>query len=407
MQANWRIGALFGIPLYINSSWFLILAFITIINAGEVNASELAASFSPWLGWIFGFMLALLLFGSVLLHELGHSLVAKAQGIAVNSITLFLFGGIASIERESETPGKAFQVAIAGPAVSLMLFVSFLGLMFVLPQVSWWQRLTLDLARINLVLGVFNLIPGLPLDGGQVLKAAVWKLTGDRLTGARWAARTGQVLGALAIALGLLAVLLSGSFSAIWMTLIGWFILQNANTYARVTQLQAALLELTAADAMTRELRIVDATMTLREFAQEYILSEAGTHKPFYAAADGRYRGLVRVEDLQAIERSEWENLTLADVARPLSEIPSVEEKTPLAVTVNQLEACNESRLTVLSPAGAVAGVVDRGDIVRAIASQGVWTVPEAEIKRIKAEGTYPTALRLAAIAKTTLETQK
>ncbi|PSP04749.1 MAG: site-2 protease family protein, partial [Cyanobacteria bacterium SW_7_48_12] len=193
MQANWRFGSLFGIPLYINSSWFLILALVTIFNAGNFNASGAFQGSSLFFGWIAGFVMALLLFGSVLLHELGHSLVAKAQGIPVNSITLFLFGGVAAIGRESNTPGKAFQVAIAGPVVSITLFGLFTVVTPLLSESSATQTLALNLARTNLVLGLFNLIPGLPLDGGQVLKAAIWKLNGDRFVGGRWASRTGQV----------------------------------------------------------------------------------------------------------------------------------------------------------------------------------------------------------------------
>jgi len=198
MQASWRIGSLFGIPLFLDPSWFFILAFVTIINAQNLDPT-----FGSSWAWSGGFVMALLLFGSVVLHELGHSLAARSQGIKVNSITLFLFGGVASIDRESKTPGEAFQVAIAGPAVSLTLFGLFYALSQALPPSSLGENIVSDLAHINLVLALFNLIPGLPLDGGQVLKAAVWKLTGNRFQGVRWAARTGKAFGGLAIALGL------------------------------------------------------------------------------------------------------------------------------------------------------------------------------------------------------------
>src|SRR4028119_1900473 len=141
MQANWRIGSLFGIPLFLDPSWFFILAFITIINA--LNFSS---SFGLVLAWSTGLLMALLLFGSVILHELGHSLVARSQGLKVNSITLFLFGGVASIEQESKTPGEAFQVAIAGPAVSLMLFLLLSSLMFLLPISGMVGALVSDIA---------------------------------------------------------------------------------------------------------------------------------------------------------------------------------------------------------------------------------------------------------------------
>lgn len=397
MQGSWRIGSLFGIPLFLDPSWFFILAFVTIINA-----LDLYPTFGSVLAGSAGLGMALLLFASVVLHELGHSLTARSQGIKVNSITLFIFGGVASIDQESKTPGEAFQVAIAGPAVSLTLFGLFYLLSQVLPSSHVGQVLTLDLARINLVLALFNLIPGLPLDGGQVLKAAVWKLTGNRFQGVRWAATSGKTLGGSAIALGLVLVLLTGQWGAIWLTLIGGFIFRNASAYDRLTTLQEALLQLVALDAMTHDFRVVDANQTLRSFADEYILADIQTPMPYYAAAHGRYRGLVAIEDLHFVERSRWESQTLESIVRPLSEIATVEEKTPLVEVIKSLEASHINRLTVLSPAGTVAGVVDRGDIVRAVATKLKLPITEAEIKRIKAEGSYPQGLQLPAIAQAT-----
>ncbi len=405
MQANWRIGSLFGIPLYIDSSWLLILVFVTFINAGELNARGLFAGGNPLLGWVTGLGMALLLFGSVLLHELGHSLTARSQGIPVNSITLFLFGGIASIEHESKTPQQAFQVAIAGPAVSLILFFSLFALTKVFDPNGVWYFLTLDLARINLVIGLFNLIPGLPLDGGQVLKAVVWKFTGDQSTGVRWAAKTGKVLGWLGIILGFVILLFTGVFSAIWFVFIGWFVLRNASRYEYLVNLQSALRTITAREAMTRDYRVIDANLTLREFADEFILASQQP-QPYYAASEGRYRGMISVEDLQNIERSEWDEKRLIDVAHPLTEIASVKENTPLYEVINTLEELGEKRLTVLSPADAVAGVVDRGDILTALADKYKFPLPPEEIERIKTEGTYPPGIDLSAIAKTMITSE-
>jgi Zn-dependent protease len=401
MQASWRIGSLFGIPLFLDPSWFFILAFVTIINAQNLDPT-----FGSSWAWSGGFVMALLLFGSVVLHELGHSLAARSQGIKVNSITLFLFGGVASIDRESKTPGEAFQVAIAGPAVSLTLFGLFYALSQALPPSSLGENIVSDLARINLVLALFNLIPGLPLDGGQVLKAAVWKLTGNRFQGVRWAARTGIAFGGLAIALGLgVGLLLKTQFlGSMWIALIGWFVFRNASLYDRLTTLQEALLQLVASDAMTREFRVVDANQKLLAFADEYIVADMQTPMPYYASANGRYRGLVAIEDLHFVERSRWETQTLESIVRPLSEIATVEEKTSLVEVINTLEARPLNRLTVLSPAGTVAGVIDRGDIVRAVATKLHLPITDAEIKRIKAEGSYPQALQLPAIAQATCQ---
>jgi Zn-dependent protease len=399
MQAGWKIGSIFGIPVYIDSSLLIIITLVTL-----ANGAEFSNQWQPVLAWTAGLAMALLLFGSVLLHELGHSLAAQSQGIQVNSITLFIFGGIAAIDRESNTPEEAFQVAIAGPAVSFMLFVLLAAIARVLPEnLSLVQLLANDLSRINLVLGLFNLIPGLPLDGGQVLKAAVWKLTGDRYAGVHWAAKTGKALGVTAITLGLLAVFLANDYGGLWIALIGWFAFRNATAYDRFTDLQEALLQIHAEDAMTRDFRVVKADMSLRSFADEYILAD-DRQRIYFAASSGRYRGLVRPQDLQTIERSEWESKTLQSIVHPLPELISVRENSSMVEVIKLMESNNLPWITVLSPAGAIAGVIDRGDIVAALTQKLNIAIPVAEIKRIKEEGKYPPGFPLGAIAESTPE---
>ncbi len=392
MQTGWRLGSIFGIPLLIDYSWFLIVIWVTIISR-----QEYVEPWGPSLSWSAGFAIALLLFASVLLHELGHSLVAKSQGIKVNSITLFLFGGIASIDREPKTPGQAFQVAVAGPLVSLTLFFLLSIITQFLPESDLLGAILQRIAGINLVLALFNMIPGLPLDGGQVLKAGIWKATGNRFTGTRWAARTGQFLGVGAIILGITNLQSGG----LWIALIGWFALQNASSYSRLTDLQEVLSKVTAADTMAREFRVVDADLTIREFADQYLIA-ADVVPVFFAASNGRYRGLVSVEAIRTIERSLWEQNTVHDLVEPLDELVSVSEKTILVEVINEMEARQLSQITVLSPAGAVAGIIDRGDIVRAVAKSLKVILPESEIKRIKSDGRYPSGLPLAEIAKKT-----
>ena len=399
MQSGWRVGSVLGIPLYLDRSWFVILLLVTFVYGSNPFWQE------SWgaLSWGIGLATALLLFGSVLLHELGHSLVAKSQGIKVNSITLFLFGGIAAIDQESKTPGQAFQVAIAGPAVSFCLYALLTLISTLLSVPLILGALLANVAQINLVLTLFNLIPGLPLDGGQVLKAAVWKATNSRIKGIRWAARMGQILGWTAVGVGVLAYLSTPSLDLIWIVLVGGFAIRNAANYGRVADLQETLSELTAADAITRDFRVLNANMALRQFADEYVL-QTSLAPMYFAASDGRYRGLVTIDDIRNIERSEWETLTLQSVARPLATIPSVRETTPLAEVILCLENQASPRIVVLTPADAVAGVIDRGEVVRAIAQKMNLAISDAVIQRIKDEGEYPSGLKLPALAKTVVE---
>jgi Zn-dependent protease len=393
MQTNWKIGSLFGIPLFLDPLWFVVFGLATL-NFGF--------AYQQWggsLAWGAAVVMSLLLFGSVLLHELGHSLAAKSQGIQVNSITLFLFGGIAAIEEESKTPGKAFQVAIAGPLVSIGLYILLKLISTVFPDTSIAHAVFSDLARINIVLALFNLIPGLPLDGGQVLKAALWKITGDRFQAVRGAAKAGQILGYSAIAGGLAVDYFTSDLgTGLWIALLGWFGIRNATSYDRVTVLQETLLKTKANEAMTRDFRVVDAKQTLRAFADLYLLDS--NPQVYFAESDGRYRGLVSVDKLRQIERSQWETQTLEAIVNPLSEIPTVEETNTLVDVINKLENEKLVRITVLSPAGTVAGLIDRGDIIQVLAKKLKLRITDNDIKQVKQNATYPPGLQLGVIAK-------
>ncbi len=396
MQTGWRVGSLFNIPLFIDNSWFFVVLLITFLQGSDPRWANLVGPIGAYAA---GFLLALLLFASVLAHELGHSLVARSQGITVNSIKLFLFGGIASIERESKTPGEAFQVAIAGPAVSFLLFIALtvLGRLTNLPPIA--SGVIASVATTNLVLALFNLIPGLPLDGGQIFKAAVWKATKSRAKGVRWAAKSGQILGWSAVSLSAFAFFTTGSLDLLWPGLIGLFILRNASSYNRMNDLQEGLAKLKVTDATTRDFRVLDANMSLRQFADECLLEDKAIKPVYFASSDGRYRGLVSIEDLRQVERSEWDSRTLHSIARPLLEIPHVSEDSQLVEAIKLMETKQLARLTVLTPADAVAGTLDRGEIVRALAKQLNFPISDAVIQKIKQEGAYPAGLQLGAIA--------
>lgn len=399
MKTGWRIGSLFGIPFFLDSSWFFILLLVTIVYASEWGHYNVTGGME----WVLGFCMALLLFASVLMHELGHSLVARSQGITVNSITLFLFGGIASMGRESKTPGQSLQVAIAGPLVSFSLFL-------LLSLVRQWLSLSEPadfvlerLATINLILAVFNMMPGLPLDGGQVLKAVIWKGTGSRIQGIRWAARTGQLFGWMAIALGLFAYLISFEPTFVWLAIIGWFGIRNAKTYSRIADVQQVLLKLTAADVSRRKFRVVDANLTIDAFIQQYIQTEEIDGTTYFAASDGRYRGKIALDQLQQIERSQWHQLTLQDIALPLTTIPSVSESEPLPEIIHRLEQDDLIQITVLSPTNAVTGIIDRSYIVQRVAEDLNFYLSPETLQLVRDTQQYPPGLPLPGVAKTIL----
>jgi Zn-dependent protease len=392
MKGGIRVGAILGIPLYIDPSLILILGLLTI----DFSASF--AQISPNLAWLFGLITALLLFTSILMHELGHSLTAKANGISIESITLNFLGGLTSMKRETQNPGTEFKVAIAGPLVSLALGVVLLLLGFLLQgQQTIVSIMAVQLGQINLILGIFNLAPGLPLDGGQIIKAAVWKYTGNYFTGIRVAARCGQVLGWFGILWGFAVSFSSGQFlSGLWLIILGWFILANAGAYLQITDLQQALSELTAEVAMTREFRILDADMSLRQFADEFLLMQNQEDQPLYfASSNGRDRGMVIPSELRNSDRQEWVTKTINDITKPIKSLDAVELSDKITEVIKLLETKKLRELTVLSRVGSVAGVIDRGDIIRALSLKLNWRIPESYIKQIKSEGKFPMNLNL------------
>ncbi|MEO0970278.1 MAG: CBS domain-containing protein, partial [Cyanobacteria bacterium J06639_18] len=190
--------------------------------------------------------------------------------------------------------------------------------------------------------------------------------------------------------------------TGLWIALLGWFCIRNATSYDRVSVLQETLLKITASDTMTRDFRVVDADQTIRSFADLYLL-ETNHSQVYFAESDGRYRGMVSIDDLRVIERSQWESKTLNDIVHPLTEIPSVTESMSIANIINKLENENLSRIVVLSPAGAVAGIIDKGDIISILVQKLQLQITPADIKRVKEEGKYPPGLNLGAIAKSAI----
>ncbi|MBD2667243.1 peptidase M50 [Richelia sinica FACHB-800] len=362
MNSTIRVGNLFGIPFYVHPSWFLVLGLVT-----WSYSSGLAAQF-PQLGGglplLLGLMTALLLFGSVVAHELGHSFVAIRQGIDVKSITLFIFGGLASLEKESPTPGAAFWVAIAGPIVSLMLFATATAVGVATAASGLLAAILGLLASVNLTLALFNLIPGLPLDGGNILKAIVWKITGKSYKGVVVASRIGQIFGWLAIASGLIPLLLFGSFANFWNLLIGFFLLQNAGNAAQFARVQEKLKGLTAADVVTNDSPIVKANLSLREFADQRLLNTQEYRRFLVTDEQGQLLGAISVDDLRTIPNTLWAETQVIKVMKPIEQSTTVQSDQPLLEVVRLLETQKLSALAVIRENGLLVGILEKAAII-------------------------------------------
>ncbi|MEM1309546.1 MAG: site-2 protease family protein [Cyanobacteria bacterium P01_H01_bin.153] len=364
MNGNLRVGNLFGIPFYVNVSWFLVLGLVTWSYGSGLT--EAFPSLPGSIPWLLGLFAALLLFSSVLAHELGHSFAALQQGISVNSITLFLFGGLAALEKESDTPGGAFKVAIAGPVVSLILFAVLSTVGQVLALNGPLGAIVSLLAYINLALGVFNLLPGLPLDGGNVLKSIVWRITGNPYKGVVFASRSGQVLGWLAIAIGAAAIAGISPIGNVWTLLIGWFLLSNANRSAQSASVQQRLDGLTAADAIESDSPIVTEQSSLREFADDVLLNAVGNWRKFLVVnAAGELVGTVLVEVLQDVPRDCWATTTVADVMNHDIQLTTIVADQSLVDVIHMLEEKRLSVLAVIRKNGQLLGLLEKQAIVR------------------------------------------
>ncbi len=361
MNGNIRIGNLFGIPFFINPSWFFVLGLVTWSYGSGLTEFPQLTGIMPWL---LGLVAALLLFSSVLAHELGHSFVAIAQGIPVKSITLFIFGGLATLEKESETPLQAFTVAIAGPLVSLLLFgvFSFVAVRF--PSDSpQWAIMSL-VASINLILALFNMIPGLPLDGGNVLKAIVWKITGNPNKGVIIAGRVGQVIGWLAISLGILYILGISQVGSIWTLLIGIFLLQNAGFAAQSATVQDKLSQYTAEDGVIADSPIVQNNLSLREFVNNYVIGKERWKKFLVVDDAQQLMGAVTTEDLKPIPTSQWNDVYLHELVKPVADADTILANTSLLEAAKMFETNNTPALIVINESGEVLGLLEKASII-------------------------------------------
>jgi Zn-dependent protease/CBS domain-containing protein len=362
MNGNIRVGSLFGIPFYVNPSWLLVLGLVTW-SYGDGLAAQFPnlPNGSPLL---LGLITALLLFSSVLAHELGHSFVALSQGIEVKSITLFLFGGLASLEKESDTPADAFWVAIAGPAVSLVLCAILTTIGFTANLTGPLAAMIAVLAAVNLSLGLFNLIPGLPLDGGNILKAIVWKVTGNPYKGVQIASIVGQAFGWIAIASGLIPLFLTGSFNSVWNVLIGSFLLQNAGKSAQFARVQERLTGMTAADAVTPNSPIIAEEITLREFVDQRTLNQSNWQKFLVTNEQGQLVGELSLDALKEIRVDFWPNTLVRELMQPIEPGTIITADRTLLQAIEQLESKQVNALSVTNADGILVGLLEKTAVI-------------------------------------------
>jgi Zn-dependent protease len=372
----------FGIRVGVNYSWFLVL-FVVIFILWDSLRETLDASETTV--YVVAVVAAASFFASILLHELGHALAARREGIAVDGIDLFLFGGVMKMSRETDTPGAEFRVAVAGPLVTLALMALASGAAIALAGVdSFWDAASLSasadatpvevvvslLVSMNMVLLLFNLVPAFPLDGGRIARAAAWKLTGDRHRATRFAARIGIAFGWMLIGLGLLLIVAFGSdatFDAIWFAALGWLLASAARATLAQTAFTEQLAGITVADVMDAEPVTIPAALPAARAYEDYFLRYQGWEWFAVVDDDGRYVGLAHRRAVEHAALEEGGAMAVREVAAPGADEAQVRADAPLEALLSSEPLRRLGALMAVDAEGRLRGVVTFEQVTRAL----------------------------------------
>jgi len=362
MHASIRFGRVGGVEIGAHWTWLLIFGLFVWSLGGAVFPSE-NPGLSDATYAVMAVVAAVLFFASLVLHELGHATTARREGMEIEGITLWVFGGVAKFKGMFPSAGAEFRIAIAGPLVSLVIGGSLVALGELVHLPTAVDGVVTWLGRINLILLAFNMVPALPLDGGRVLRSLIWRSTGDFTTATRIAGALGQGFGRVMIAGGIALALLAGAPGGLWFALIGWFLTTAAGAEASLATMREALAGLTVADAMAPGPVVAQAEASLATFVGEVFARSRHAAYPVITA-DGTVVGLLSFKDVSAVPAEEWERTTVRDVARPLEDTLVVAPGDPLGDVAIELTQASPGRALVLD-GGRLAGLLSITDVSR------------------------------------------
>lgn len=355
-----RLGQVRGIEIRVDPSW-LVIAFIVAFFFYALFSQEFA-NLGPAARGILAGLSVIVFFGSVLLHELSHSLMAQRLEIPVESITLFLFGGFSKMKMEARQPRDEFLVAVVGPLTSLVLAailwaIGMAGTEVLAPPLRF---AVMQLAFLNLLLGLFNLLPGFPLDGGRVFRSVVWRASGSLTRATRAAVTGGRMIAALMIALGILS-LFAGYLGGLWMAAIGWFLLQAASAAGQDVTIRHLLREVRAREMMSPELVTVPSGASLQEAVDDFFLRY--DHSAF-PVEDLDRPGLLTLRAVRQVPREQWDRRQVWTVITDLDELCTVGPETPMSEVMDHLQEQDQDRVLVMEN-GRVVGIITPRDVAR------------------------------------------
>jgi len=356
-----RIGEVFGIPIYLHPSWFIIFLLITLSLRTQFTSEHPA--WTPPQRWALGIITSVLFFASIIFHELSHSVVALRYKIPVNSITLFVFGGVSRIERDASNARQEFNIAIAGPLSSLFLAGCFWLVSHYLhgnemiasaSSLLWW---------INLLLAIFNLVPGFPLDGGRILRGITWGITGDFDKATRIASNVGRVFAYFMILAGVWRALNGNWVGGLWTAFIGWFLLSAAQESIAQVTIRNTFTGVRAEDIMTRDIPTVPRDISLEEYLQEVLRTGRRCH---IVTGAGRPVGLVTLHAVRNVPRDEWGVTSIQAAMLPLDKLHSASPDEPALGVLERMQSEDINQMPVISD-GQIVGMIGRDTILRAL----------------------------------------
>lgn len=361
MDSGIALGRVWNVPIRLHLSWFLIAGLITwSLATGYYPQSYPNIPTSSY--WIMGIVTAVLFAASVLLHELGHVFMALRERIPVRGVTLFLFGGVAQINEEPKSAGAEFKIAIAGPLVSLALSGLF-GVLWLLDQaVPFLAAPSEYLMRINFLLAAFNMIPGFPLDGGRVLRAAVWKFTGSSLKATRVASTSGQLVAFGFIGFGVFTIFTGNFFNGLWLAFIGWFLQNAAASALQNATVEKALEGVKVSQVMQNDFPHLSGLTTLDQIVNDRVLHSG--QRLFLVQEEGEITGIITLQNIAAIPQRQWPFLTARQVMSPVQRVEGIAPYMELMAALRKMELEQKATLPVVVEQRLV-GVLSHDDILR------------------------------------------
>lgn len=363
--AGVRIGSIAGFQISLDYSWF-VLFFLILATFTSAVFPAMAPGLDRSEYLLMGAVGTILFFASLLTHELSHSFVARRKGIEVEGITLFVFGGMAKTSHEPSTPGDEFLIAGVGPLTSFVLATVFYGLAAAAGSLSLGPQATAVaeyLGLLNLVLAAFNLLPGFPLDGGRLLRATIWRMTGSLRRATRAASAAGRGLGWALIGLGAYSLLVGrGLVGGLWMIFIGWFLTHAARTSYQQLLLREILGPLTVGEVMSPNPETVSPSLSLDKLVHDFFLRRPFSSFP--VVDDGVLAGLITLGQLRSLPRRDWAGRSVSDIMFPLEKTVMVPPETPMAVVLAEMREGGASRVLV-TRGQELLGIVSASDIAR------------------------------------------